>query len=387
MKLFILTSRFPYPIEKGDKLRLYYQIKVLANYHQIILCALSEYDVPQKDIEALQPFCDKIYTFKRNKFQIGKNLLLAGIKGNPFQIGYFYDKSIHRQITTVIETEKPDHIYVQLIRVAPYLKDIDIPKTIDFMDTFSIGAVRWANKASFWLKPILNREARLLAKYEATVFEQFEHHTIISSQDRAFLRFDKKDRIHIIPNGVDTSFFTPLPNVVQKYDIAFVGNMGYRPNVEAARYLVEEVLPLLIKQYPNIKILIAGARPTPLVKRLASKQITVSGWIDDIRMAYAEAKMIAAPLFIGMGQQNKILEAMAMGTPCITTTMVNNAIGAKPNYEILLADNPNEFVQQINKILTQPMLQENIRAAGLKFVRDNFSWNFFVDELNKLFIE
>lgn len=387
MKLFILASRFPYPIEKGDKLRLYYQIKVLSAYHQIILCALSEYEVPKEDIAALEPFCAKIYTFKRNKLQIGKNLALAGLQGLPFQIGYFYDKAIHQKITAIIKQEQPDHIYAQLIRVAPYLQHTQIPKTIDFMDTFSIGAVRWAEKASVVLKPLLKREARLLAKYEATVFEQFNHHTIISAQDRDFLRFDKKDRIHIIPNGVDTNFFAPLPDVVPKYDIAFVGNMGYRPNVEAARYLVEEILPLLSRQYPTIKILIAGARPAPSVKRLASQNITVSGWIDDIRMAYAEAKMIVAPLFIGIGQQNKILEAMAMGTPCITTTMVNNAIGATLNESILLADTPTEFATQIETILTQPTLHENIRKAGLNFVRDNFSWNFFVDELNKLFIE
>ena len=88
----------------------------------------------------------------------------------------------------------------------------------------------------------------------------------------------------------------------------------------------QDILPLLIKKYPSIKILIAGARPTALVQSLASENVTITGWVEDIRVAYASAKIFVAPLFLGSGLQNKILEAMAMSIPCVTTTLVNNAV-------------------------------------------------------------
>lgn len=387
MKLLVLASRFPYPIEKGDKLRLYYQIKALSKYHEIVLCALTEESVSTTDLEALEPYCTTIYTFPRKKWTIGKNLTLAAFKGLPFQIGYFYEKSIHQQLKAIIKKENPDHIYAQLIRVASYLQGIETPKTIDYMDAFSLGTKRWSDQAAFWLKPILRREAKALAKYEATVFKQFDHHTIISAQDRDLLQFESKHQIEVIENGVDTDFFKPNSQIEKKYDIAFVGNMGYRPNVEAVRYFSKEILPLLLPKYPNIKVLIAGARPTAFVKNLASEHITVSGWIEDIRTAYASAKMIAAPLFIGSGQQNKILEAMAMGIPCVTTTLVNNAIQATPESAILIANDAQMFQHQIERLLESTELRKEISKSALIFVHNNFSWTFFVEKLNKLIIE
>ncbi|MBK8626078.1 MAG: glycosyltransferase [Saprospiraceae bacterium] len=97
--------------------------------------------------------------------------------------------------------------------------------------------------------------------------------------------------------------------------------------------------------------------------------------MEDIRHAYASAKIFVAPMWSGTGQQNKILEAMAMGLPCITTKMVNNAIGAQPRKEILLAETPAEFITEINKILSNTALYEQMSQNSATFVKQNFDWN------------
>lgn len=384
-KLIILTARFPYPLEKGDKLRIFYQIRVLAKKFDIILCALTDEHLHVHDYLEVKKYCTRIYTFHRSFFTIGKNVIQAFFSGLPLQIGYFYDKSIQKEIHAIVKKENPAHIYCQLIRTAEYVRTLKTPKTIDYMDTFSIGATRWLKHANPLLKPILRREVKQLINYENKIFNDFDFHTIISEQDRDYLQTPDNKRIRIVPNGVDMEFFKPMPEVEKEYDIAFVGNMGYVPNVEGAKYLVQTLLPQLIKKYPNIKILIAGARPTALVQSFASKNVTVTGWIEDIRVAYASARIFVAPLFLGSGLQNKILEAMSMSIPCITTTLVNNAIGAKVDKAIVIADDENSFIKKISELLDDTPQIETIGKAGLTFVRNQYSWEHYAAALEECF--
>ena len=384
-KLLILTSRFPYPLEKGDKLRIFHQMKALSEHFEIILCSITDAPIFIHDYLVVKVYCSRIYTFHRSNIRIAKNLVWAFLNGFPLQIGYFFDKSIQTEIHSVVKKEKPDHIFCQLIRTAEYVRDLDVPKTLDYMDTFSIGAKRWAKHAKAILQPILRREAEKLAEYENDIFNDFDFHTIISEQDRDFLQTPDNKRIKVVPNGVDTSFFKPMPEIEKIHDIAFIGNMGYVPNVEGARYLVQVILPKLIKKHPDIKILIAGARPTALVQSFSSKNVTVTGWVEDIRIAYASAKIFVAPLFLGSGQQNKILEAMSMEVPCLTTNLVNNAIGAEDNSEIVLADDANAFVEKIEWLLQNPVEIQRIGVAGKEFVKNNYSWEYYVKPLEECF--
>jgi len=384
-KLLILTARFPYPLEKGDKLRIYHQIKTLSKQYEIILCSLTDEQVHVHDYQEVKEYCTRIYTFKLSKIKILKNTVRAFFSGLPFQIGYFFNQSFKAEIDSIIQKEKPHHIYCQLIRMAEYVRNSNVPKTIDYMDTFSIGTKRWAENAKWFLKPIIKREAKMLAAYERIVFKDFNHHTIISEQDKNYLDIPEKEQIKIVPNGVDMNFFRPNSSIEKVYDIAFVGNMGYVPNVEGARYLVQDILPLLIKKYPSIKILIAGARPTALVQSLASENVMVTGWVEDIREAYASAKIFVAPLFLGSGLQNKILEAMSMSVPCITTTLVNNAVKAIPEKAIIIADDTVQFANQISRLLDNEALINEVGENGLAYVKANYSWESYVDELIECF--
>ena len=227
-KLMVLTSRFPYPLEKGDKLRIYYQIRALSERFEIILVSLTNERVYVHDYQEVKKYCSRIYTLVRSEFSILKNILLALKNGLPLQIGYFFDKNIQKEINIIAEKEKPNHVFCQLIRMAEYARYLNFPKTIDYMDTFSIGTKRWAKNTKSILKPILNREAQKLMEYENDIFQDFDFHTIISEQDRDYLQIVDKRNIKIVPNGVNMNFFKPIPDAKKEYDIAFIGNMKER---------------------------------------------------------------------------------------------------------------------------------------------------------------
>ncbi len=373
MKILVLASRFPYPLEKGDKLRLYHQLRQLAEQHEVVLLSLSDVVVGENDYAFLAQFCSKIYILPFNKKHVAWSFFKAIFKKMPFQIAYFYHSFLQKKIDKILADEQPDYLYCQLIRMSEYVRgQKNIPKILDYMDAFSAGMTRRSKQSNWLSKRLFNREARLLSRYEKAVLPDFEHCTIISEQDAQEIGTG----IHILSNGVDTDFFQPFNKLhTPKYDLVFVGNMGYYPNVEAAKFLIQQVLPLLHQTHPHLNLLIAGARPSTELLALQSDTVTVSGWVEDIRTAYLDGQVFVAPLFAGSGQQNKILEAMAMGLPCVTTTMVNNAIGASNEKEILLADDLQHFKRHILFLVENNLEKEKIATQGQNFILKNYSWN------------
>lgn len=377
----VITSRFPYPLEKGDKLRAYYQIKELSKTFDIYLIALTEVNVTSNDREQLTPYCKDIQIHAIGKFTKWFNVLRALVKRIPFQVAYFYSPTIQTKINRYLKEITPDHIFCQLIRVAEYVKNYhDCPKTLDYMDALSKGIERRIEEESLWKRPLFKSEYQRLAEYESAIFDYFEFHSIISEQDKQHIFHQNKATIHVIPNGVDEHFFTSISSE-KHYDLVFTGNMSYAPNVTASYYIVQQLLPLLPKE---TTLLLAGANPVKEVTQLATQNITVSGWVEDIRTSYAAGKVFIAPMFIGTGLQNKLLEAMAMGIPCITSPLANNALQAIPNESILIANTPEEFVQHIKKLTSDKVFYHKIAENGTLFVKNNFQWGSATDKVVQL---
>tara|TARA_R110002050_G_scaffold109799_1_gene221315 strand:- start:33115 stop:34287 length:1173 start_codon:yes stop_codon:yes gene_type:complete len=375
MKVLVLLSRIPWPLEKGDKLRAYHHLKIISQEHDVILTCLTD-STPHPDaIEYLSKYCQEIHFIKLTKMGILWNMARSMFNDKPFQVNYFYQKSAQKKVNTIIENHMPRHLFVQLVRTAEYVKNYHIiPSTFDYMDAFSMGAERRIAKAIPGLKTIISLEANRLKKYENFIFNHFKNKTIISKTDRELIEHPDKNQIIILPNGVDLKRFSPDINTPKKYDLVFTGNMSYPPNVKAAKYLATQIIPILTKTHPDIKLLIAGTSPTPSVKSLASKNIIISGWMENITDAYNESKIFIAPMEIGTGMQNKILEAMAMKIPCITSELAAEAIGATHQKNILIGNSPNEYADFITTLLVKPLLYKSLTEEAERFVKAKYSW-------------
>lgn len=385
-KIMFFTSRIPYPLEKGDKLRAYHQIKHLSKHSDIVLCCISSSPIQQRAQEELSKYTSAIHVYTTNKLSTLLNMFVAWLTGNPFQVGYFFNTGADLFFRQKIAEEEPDHIFVQLIRMAEYvLKEKKIPKSLDYMDTFSKGMERRWLKAKGIKKMIFKWEYKRLQKYEQKVFSLFNHTYIISGQDQAAFSFPEKEQIKVSVNGVDQAFFKPDPFAEKHYDIVFTGNMSYPPNINAALYIGRKIVPELVKDFPNLKVLIAGATPTNAVKVLENEYIHVSGWLDDIRDAYNEAKVFFAPLEIGTGLQNKLLEAMSMQLPCVTSKLANNALGAKDGVEVLEGEHQTEYLALLKSLLTNEILANSIAMSGKRFIIGKYDWNRVVDKLERDF--
>lgn len=380
----MLLSRFPYPLERGDKLRAFHQLRILSQHHTVCLCALHENDLQEAWLAQVRPFCHELHVIKLSRTAQVVQLVKATFSSIPFQVAYFYQPSANEAVQELIASFKPDVIYCQLLRTAEYVRNMrHIPKVIDFQDVFSKGMERRQHTDPFYLRPLLRAETKRLMRYEQAVFHCFDGSTIISEQDREQLPFDQKMEVRIVRNGVQMEVFAPT-DADRTEDVLFAGNMGYPPNVEACLMLANEVMPQIWQTMPHIRLMLAGARPTMQVRQLAQQHIVVTGWVDNMRDCYAQAKVFVAPMRIGTGLQNKLLEAMAMRLPCITTSLANNALQAEAGKEIIIAETAEEFAAAIQDLLLHPAKAELLAFNGHQFIKQRFGWEVQTQPLLQL---
>lgn len=384
MKLLVVLSRFPYPLEKGDKLRAYHQIRCLSEHHDIFLAAMHDKPVSSDDLQQLKPFCKEIFLLENNNLKRCWNMGRAFFKGLPIQCGLFYNKKNARKLDEIIQRVHPDHIYCQLFRMAEYVKDYSMPKTLDYQDVFSKGMARRAERSTGLVKWFFNMEHRRVARYETEIFDRFDHKTIITDVDRDLIPHPRREEIVVVPNGVEFDKFA-YQGEKKEYDLIFSGNMGYAPNVDAAEYLVREILPPLRMKFPNLRLVLCGATPAPRVQALSSEHVIVTGWVDSMAEWYAKSRIFIAPMRMGTGLQNKLLEAMSMHLPCITSPLAAHPlVEAEQHQSVISCSETKDYVVAVTQLLTEENAYNQLADSGYNYVRQFYDWRNAVRILDNL---
>lgn len=376
MKILAALSRFPWPLEKGDKLRAYYQLRDLAKAHEIHLVCLNEEQVSSSDLAQLD-FCSSVQVISLSKFRIFRNLVGGVFNKLPFQVNYFNSPEMKKVLAQTIQREKIDVVMVQLIRLGMNLPFASTQTGwfLDYMDCFSIGMQLRKARSQGLRKWVVGMEAERLGKYETKIASKFDELGIISDRDAEGLAPILQEATHILPNGVGDHFFEALPSPTEKsYDLIFFGNMGYQPNVESAHFLVEQVLPELERLGIRPKLCIAGARPAKSIQAFANDQIEVTGFVDDLRTYAHASRLSITPVIGGQGLQNKLLESMAMGLPTLSSPLAHAAVPAEAGRELIVCDSPADFAREIKRLLENPAAADQIGQAGKAFVEKHFRW-------------
>ncbi len=376
-KLAILLGRFPYPLEKGDKLRAYHQIVDLSKDFDIYLIAIVTKSNAHY-YSNLQPYCAAIQEIIIPQWLRIFNTIKSFFSKKPLQVGYSYSTKANNKVQALLQQWQPSLVYIQLARMAKYAQAIPFKKVLDYQDAFSSNYARSIHQSSGFTKLAYIIESKRIKKYEQLIAPMFNATTIITHADKDALQLNN---CTVVGNGVDTNYFV-ANNATKQFDVAFVGNMGYYPNVEAAHFIIEKILPLLQKVKPNIKILIAGANAQKIKNNTTA--ITIKAWLPDIRDAYAQSTIFVAPMFSGAGLQNKLLEAMAMQVPCITTAISYNALLPANNTILLQANTAEQFVQNILLLLEDKSLYSSVQANALQYIQQQYSWEQHNHRLSQL---
>ncbi|HEY8402571.1 MAG TPA: glycosyltransferase [Cytophagaceae bacterium] len=378
MKILIALSRFPYPTDKGDKLRAYYQIRDLSRNNELYVICLTEEMPSEKDKEHIRSYCKQLEIIPLNTLSKYLNLFFGIFNRRPFQVNYFQSSQMEKKIGELLEKEAIDLCYIQLLRLVN-----NVPfgrKTtyyLDYMDALSEGMRKRLRYSRWFEKPLVNWEFKRLRKFEEEIASYFAGYSIISKPDAEVFSEKIKQKISIIPNGVNEDFFVDTRSAfdTREYDVIFTGNMGYHPNVQACKYLVNQILPLLLKRFKKIKICLAGTSPSQEVLALQGEHVVVTGFVEDIKSWLLNSKLFVAPLFSGSGLQNKLLESMATGLPTLTTSLANSALKAEEGKQIIVCDDAESFAENIINLLENEEKAETLGLAGQAFIKENYNWS------------
>lgn len=373
MKILVVLPRFPHPLDKGDKLRAFHQIRCLSEKHDVYLFCTSRSWVNDEDFNAVKSLCKDIKVVHPNNIVSAWNVVKAAFSARSLQVAYWTSKKTVKKFRKFEKKMRPDVLYCQMIRTMKWVRKSSAPKVLDFQDALSKNIERRMYHAGWFWKKVLHYEFKMVRSCEYDAFDIFDGFTIISAPDRDVIPHRRSSEIVVLPNGIDTEYFAPI-DCPKEYDVVFCGNMKYPPNVDAAKHLVKDIMPKVWTKHPDARVLISGTNPVKDVKRLAGERVTVTGRVDDIRHSYAKSKVFVAPMRMGSGMQNKLLEAMAMGLPCITSKIAGDALDTETDKHLLVGADADDFAQKISALLDNESYRAEIADEGNRYVREKFNW-------------
>ena len=311
----------------------------------------------------------------------------ALITGGPLSVAAFDEPRLHQAIRQQFDALKPDLIIVYSGNVAQYAEPFaQVPRIMQFSDLDSLKWGQYAARAPMPMKWIYATEQRRLLEYERHIARSFSHALVCTAAERRdFERLIPGVPVSVVGNGVDLDYFRSAGQAKRLGSMVFTGVMDYLPNVDAVCWLCDEILPSVQAQIPAASLTICGSRPSAAVRRLAKRPgVRVTGWVADTRPYLDEAELFAAPLRLARGIQNKLLEAMAMGLPCVTSTIAWNATAIPCGEGILATDDPKEFAAHIVRLLRdgeyRAMMAQRARGA----VEADYRWDMQMARLDQV---
>jgi len=386
MKILFITSRFPFPPLKGDKIRSYYPIKLLSQKHQIDLLSFTEERIEPKHIQEMEKYCNRIDIVKLNKLTFMAMLVFGVFSPWPSQIFCYNSFRMKRLINTYIKDNDYDIVHIVCGRLVGYARYVHgIPKIIDWIDSLSLSTERMYKTEKSWIKKVLFfLEWKKMNRYERQNILACDFSFITSQVDNSYLNNEIKE---VIPNGVDINLYRLL-DIKKNVDLIFTGNMSYFPNIKAVEFFCEKVFPLIIRKRPETTFYISGINPSKHIRRYHDgKNVFVTGYVENMTEMLNRSKIFVAPLQSGAGIQNKILEAMACSLPIVSTNYGNAGIQARNGDEIIIEDNPEDFANVVLNLLSNELKGRLLGANAHDFVKKNFSWDSKTDRLDKIYID
>jgi len=383
-QLLFLTQRIPYPPDKGDKIRAWHLLSHLAKRFRIHLGCFCDDPADLVHIPFLESVCAsvccRLLSPKRAKL---KSLANLGT-GAPLTLAYFADETLRNWVDATVAAQRPSRIFVFCSAMAPYaLPHKAEIRVLDMVDVDSDKWRQYAESKPWPARAVYAREHRTLLEFERKMAAEFDATLLVSRAEADFLRRlapESADRIVALPNGVDTARFDPSRRYADPYPagvraLCFTGAMDYWPNVDAVRWFAERVMPLLAARTSGIEFWIVGAKPTPVVERLARlPAVRVTGRVEDVRPYVAHAAAVVAPLQIARGVQNKVLEAMAMARPVVLTPQAGEGLDLVSGRDALVADDAERFAAAVHEIVEGGHPQLGTRAR--QRVLADYQWNF-----------
>lgn len=393
MKILMLTPYLPYPLLSGGQIRTYNLLKKLAEKYEVTLFALIKEESERQYIPELEKYCAKVRVFKRSQkpFTL-RNIFNTAFSSFPFLVIRNHVPQTIKAVEQELKAEKYDLIHAETFYMMPNIPKTEIPIILVEQTIEYLGYESYADKISFWpIRQILKLDIAKIRRWEEYYWRSCTKLITMSQEDKDFINttLNEPNKIEVVSNGVDVKWFDQKERKLPKAaTVLSVGTFNWLPNVEAVKFLVDNIWPIVKGKIPTAKLWIVGNAPTPEIFEYQKKDtsITITGGIPDIRDAFAGAHVLVAAVFSGKGTRYKILEAMAAGTPIVATEIAVEGLGVEHGVQVLIGNTAEELAEQTTKVLQDPSLQERLAKNGKQFVRTQYDWEYIAQKLDGIYL-
>lgn len=373
MKILVLSPAIPARDAKGYQVLAYHRLSYLVKSHSIDLICYGQGATDELRKSILMRMGIRVHMIPWRPI-VAIFFIIKAIfnRDMPLQCALFRSFIFHATLKKVAREASPDAILAITIRILPNLKPLSLPLVLDLVDSMALNFKRRAEREVWWSRAFWWFEQKRVARYEKNVIHNSVASFVVSSIDKQEIGISQ---VFVLPLGVDIqrdgeNLFPCAPIVM------LTGNMAYRPNVDAAKWMASKCWPHIKAAVPGAEFWIVGRNPPLALKDLeCHASIRVVGQVPSMVDALRSSQVVVAPMQSGSGMQFKILEAMAVGVPVVTTKIGVGDIQAMPGVEILVAESSREFIKSTVLMLNSPGLREKIGKNGYHFVQRNHAWD------------
>jgi polysaccharide biosynthesis protein PslH len=399
MRVLYFSPRICWPTISGAHLRDYYFARTLARKAQLTYVGLvNEESTAQAEQlrQRLEPENGtKVYALQRDAGYRPVNILRGLIGPTPLNVLNYTSQKVIAALEPILAEQNFDVIQIESMHLIAYAQHIRLvaPRTRFILDWNNIDSeilARYAENDSNKLRAIYASRTSVLSRgIEDQLLRLCDAHTVCSERERDVLLKRVPDaRVEVVGNGVDCEFFADgAAQRAEKRDVLFMGRMDYHANIDAALQFVKTTWPFIQARRPELRLMIVGAQPPEQICALASDNVVVTGTVEDVRPYYHCALVSVVPLRVGGGTRLKVLEAMAAGTPVVSTTLGAEGLAITQGKDILIADTPEAMADAVVAMQADSPQGQELVANARRLVQTKYDWNVVGEILLRLHAE
>lgn len=395
MRILMISPYIPWPLHGGSSIRMYAVIKELSNRgHQLVLLAGLQKGAALPSDNLLNSLCEEVHGYhlpSPSGFSFGVRSVLSPL---PYPALRFLSESLQENLHRLMGSQQFDLIWVNIEIMAYALSpDLvrDIPVVLDEGESQELVWKDYLQQGSWWQRLFALTNLAKLRRRENRILPMLKAILCVSDIEALMRRGKGSDgrAIWTVPNGVDLEFFRPASSEKKETNsILLCANMGVRRNTDGVLWFVKDMFPQIRREVPDAELWLVGSNPTQEVRGLqAIAGVHVTGTVEDVRPYYAKANVVVAPYRFGAGTKLKILEALACGTPIVSTSLGSRGIDVVDGQHLLIAENGTDFSNCVIELLNDPPRAKALAVAGRALVEQEFDWGVIVGAVEPKLLE
>ncbi len=392
MKVLFLAHLFPLPLDSGGKIKSYHTLRALADEHELHVVAFVRTAQERELIDELAPLCAglDVVELERSKMRGLLDAAASLAARRSFIVGRDYRADMAQVVKTAMDRFAPDVVHIDHLQMAQFVDFQAAPATVlDHHNVESMIIRRIAKSSkSIPMRMYAGIEWPKLQAYELDICRRCDVVVTVSEEDKSTLQSmdSSLSNVYSVPIGVDVNYFQPVQRDRGSLNILSVGTMHWPPNVESMHYFYREVFPTVRQIVPGCTLTIAGQRPVQSILDLQSDpSVTVTGYVDDVRDISKNCGVFIVPLKSGSGVRVKILNALAMGLPVVSTSLGAEGLDVESGKHLLIADSPDDFARKVAEVLENPELGDMLGENGRARVCERYSWDIVGRQWRELY--